>query len=296
MTDEFSRDGRMSPLIVACLAITWAVWGSTYLAIKFALWSFPPFFLMASRFMVAGGLLLLWTQFRARKMPTRVQWRNAALVGALMLGGGMGGTAYSEQTVPSGLVVAFIAVVPALIALANLLFGIKPSRLEVIGIGIGIAGTLLLVRGAGFSASPVGLAAIAAASICWSLGSVLSQRRLPLAPGAVGFASEMICGGLCLIILSWLSGERVHGPLLPQAIWAWLYLIVFGSLIAFSAYMMLLTNTSAAIASSYSFVNPVVALVLGIAFGGETVTRYEWMSVGIVVLGVTVLVLGRQVE
>src|SRR5690242_9041269 len=133
---------RISPLVLSCLAATWVVWGSTYLAIKFALVSFPPFFQMGTRFIVAGVLLLAWTRLRGQKMPTRVQWRNALLVGTLMLGGGMGGTAYAEQTVASGLVVAFIAVTPALIAIASLPFGIRPSRLEVLGIGVGLAGVL----------------------------------------------------------------------------------------------------------------------------------------------------------
>src|SRR5690606_32821240 len=113
-----------------------------------------------------------------------IEWRNATIVGALMLGGGMGGTAYSEQSVASGLVVAFIAIVPALITLANLPFGKKPSWLEAAGIGVGLVGVLLLVQGAGFSAAPAGLIAIAIATVSWSIGSVLSLHVFPLAPSA----------------------------------------------------------------------------------------------------------------
>ena len=285
---------KLSPLVLACIAATWLVWGSTYLAIKFALVSFPPFFQMSTRFLLAGALLLAWTTLRGQPLPTLVQWRNALIVGALMLGGGMGCTAYAEQTVASGLVVAFIAVTPALIALASLPFGIKPSRLEACGIGVGLAGVLLLVRGAGFSASQAGLAAVMISTTAWSVGSVLSQHRLPLAKGATGFASEMICGGLVLMLMSKIRGEVFVWPPQPLALSAWVYLVTFGSLIAFSAYMVLLARTSAALATSYSFVNPVIAMLLGIAFAGESVSAYEWLAVGIIIVGVVMLVLGRR--
>lgn len=284
----------LTPLIVACLAATWLVWGSTYLAIKFALVSFPPFFQMGTRFLVAGALLLGWMRWvRGAPMPSRRQWLNAAVVGALMLGGGMGGTAYSEQTIDSGLVVAFIAVVPLMIALVNRWFGIKPGRFEAAGIAIGLLGVLLLSQGDGFRASPAGLAAIAIACLAWSVGSVLSQQRLPLAPGAMGFASEMLCGGVLLLMLSWLVGETPQWPPTALASAAWFYLVVFGSLIAFNAYMVLLARASAGLASSYTFVNPVIALLLGILVAGETVTAYEWGAVGVVLVGVVFLLLRR---
>ena len=283
-----------SSLIVACLAATWFVWGSTYLVIKFALVSFPPFFQGGTRFLVAGTLLLLWVWWRGQKLPTLVQWRNAAIVGAVMLGGNMGGVTYAEQTVASGLVVAFIAIVPALITIASLPFGIKPSRLEVIGIGLGIVGVMLLVRGDAFTASPAGLIAMTIAALGWSIGSVLSQHVLPLAAGFSGFASQMIGGGVVLMVLSLMTGETFHWPPQPFAAAAWMYLVVFGSLIAFSAYMVLLSNTRPALATSNSFVNPVIGMLLGVSLGGESVTGPEWFAAVAIVLGVTVLVLGRR--
>jgi drug/metabolite transporter (DMT)-like permease len=278
-----------SPLIVACLAATWLVWGSTYLAIKFALESFPPFFQMGTRFVVAGAVLLAWMRFaRGAAMPTRRQWWHATLVGTLMLGGGMGGTAYAELTVGSGLVVAFIAVVPLMIALVNLGFGVVPRRIEAAGIGVGLAGVLMLTQGAGFQASPSGLVAITLACVTWSVGSVLSQRKFPMAPGAVGFGSEMLCGGAVLMAMSLMSGESPSVPT-PQALAAWLYLVVFGSLVAFNAYMVLLARASAGLASSYTFVNPVIAMLLGVVIAGETVTPYEWAAVAVVLAGVVLL-------
>jgi len=285
---------RLSPLLLACLAATWLIWGSTYLAIKFALVSFPPFYQMGSRFLVAGLLLMAWLKWRGRALPTLVEWRNAAIIGTLLLVGGMGSTAYSERTVASGLIVAYIAIVPIIVTAMSLPFGIKPSRVELVGMLVGVAGVLMLVRGQAFTASPIGLAAITTACFSWSLGSVLSQQRFPVARGAMGFASEMLCGSVVLLLVAAAVGERPEWPPQPLAAWSWVYLIVFGSLLAFNAYMVLLGRVSAALASSYTFVNPVIALALGIWLGGETVTSFEWAAAGVITVGVVLLVLGRQ--
>jgi drug/metabolite transporter (DMT)-like permease len=285
--------GSLPPLLWLCLAATWVVWGSTYLAIKYALISFAPFLQMGSRFLFAGMLLAAWMRWRGAAWPSRLQWRNALVVGSLMLGGGMGGTAHAEVSIGSGLVVAFIAVVPLLIALLNLIWGVKPTRLEATGIALGLVGVLMLTQGSGFQSSPAGLVAISIACVCWSMGSVLSQRSLPLAPGAMGFASEMICGGVVLLVLSAISGEQLVWPPQPEAAAAWLYLVVFGSLIAFNAYMVLLAKAPAALAASYTFVNPVIAMLLGVWIANETVTRFEWYAVAIILAGVLLLLFKR---
>ncbi len=290
------RDTGLSTLLVACLAATWLIWGSTYLAIKFALWSFPPFFQMGTRFLAAGALLIVWMRWRGAPWPTRTQWRNALVVGTLMLGGGMGGTAVAETSVGSGLVVAFIAVVPLMIAALNLIWGVKPGTLELAGIVVGLAGVLMLTQGAGFQASTAGLAAIATACLTWSVGSVLSQRSLPLAPGAMGFASEMLCGGAVLLALSLATGERPQWPPHPAAVAAWFYLVVAGSLIAFNAYMVLLAQASAGLASSYTFVNPVIAMLLGVAVLGEVVSGFEWAAAGVVLIGVVLMLRGAALK
>jgi drug/metabolite transporter (DMT)-like permease len=284
----------LSPLLLACLAATWFIWGSTYLAIKFALESFPPFYQMGSRFLVAGLLLVVVLKLRGRKWPTLVQWRNAAIIGTLLLVSGMGFTAYAEQTVASGLVVAYIAIIPIIVTAMNLPFGVKPTRIELVGMLVGLSGVLMLVRGSAFTASPTGLVAITIACVSWSLGSVLSQRRFPLAPGAMGFASEMLCGSVVLLLVAATVGERPEWPPQPLAAGAWIYLIVFGSLLAFNAYMVLLGRVSAALASSYTFVNPVIALTLGISLGGEAVTAFEWLAAAVITVGVVLLVVGRR--
>jgi len=284
---------RLSPMVLLCLAATWVIWGSTYLAIRFALRGLPPFFQMGSRFVVAGGLVLAWMRWRGAPWPTWRQWRHAAIVGSLLLVTGMGGTAVAEQTLPSGLVVAFVAVIPALVSLFNLFVGIRPGRLELAGMAVGFIGVLLLTRGAAFHASPTGLAAISLAVCSWALGSVLSQRSYPLAPGAMGYGSEMLVGGIFLLLISLAVGEHPQWPLEPLVWGSWLYLVICGSLLAFNAYMYLLDHSSAAMASSYAFINPLIGMLLGTTLGGEIVSGDEWMAAGVILAGVVLLLSGR---
>ena len=281
-------------MILACLAATWLIWGSTYLAIRFALVGFAPFFMMATRFLVAGGLLLLWMRWRGAPWPSATQWRNALVVGTLMLGCGMGCTAIAEQTIASGIVVAFIGVTPLLVVILSLAYGAYPAPGEIVGVLIGLGGVLMLTHGAGFSSSTTGLIAMLIATSGWALGSVLSQRQLQLAPGAMGFASEMLCGGAVLLALSMLRGEPMSVHATSGAWLAWVYLTTFGSLIAFNAYMLLLSRASPGIATSYTYVNPVIAMLLGVALGGETIAPWEWLSAGVILTGVVILFVSRQ--
>ncbi len=304
MSDTLTLRGnaapRMPALIAGCLAATWLIWGSTYLAIKWALVSLPPLFQMGSRFVAAAVLLGAWARWRGMPWPGRREWLNAFVLGALMLGGGYGATAVAEASVSSGLVVAFIAVVPALVALAQWPYGVKPTRAEACGISLGLAGVWLLTRGQGFSASWQGLAAIGFACTTWSLGSVWALHGLPggrqldLAPGAAGYASQMMAGGLLLLAGSWVAGEHPTLPPDPRAVACWLYLVLAGSVVGFSAYMVLLQRTTAALASSYTFVNPIIGLVLGVVLGGEAVSVLEWTAAGVVSAGVLLLVAARR--
>lgn len=285
---------RFTPFLLACLLATWVIWGSTYLAIRFALESFPPFFQIGSRFLGAGLLLFAWARLARRApYPSLTEWRNALVVGVLMLACGTGGCAFAEQTVGSGLVVTFVAVMPLLMTCLNLAFGIRPRRLEVVAMLVGFAGVALLARGEGLGSSPVALIALSVATCGWASGSVLSQRRLHLAPGAMGFASEMLCGGTFLLLLSALRGESPHWPPTALAAFAWAYLLTIGSIVGFNAYMVLLARAPVGIATSYSFVNPVIGLFLGVALGGETITRGEWTAVLFVLAGVLLLLWAR---
>ncbi|HVZ46469.1 MAG TPA: drug/metabolite exporter YedA [Ramlibacter sp.] len=285
---------RRTSLVVPALLAVYLIWGSTYLAIRWALVSFAPFFQMGTRFLAAGALLMAWAICRRSPMPTLAEWRNALVLGTLMLGGGYGLTAVAEQTIGSGLVAAFIAVSPIWMCGWGLLFGQRPTRGELAGIAVGAVGVLLLVRGASFSASPGGMACVAAATVLWTLGSVLQVAKLPLAAGAMGYASEMLCGGAMLMVFSLATGEQFAWPPEPLAALAWAYLLVFGSLLGFSAYLYLLANASPAMASSYAFVNPVIALFLGVALGGEAVRGGEWIACGVILSGVFLIFRGKS--
>ena len=293
----------LPPLILAALAAVWLIWGSTYLAIKWALVSFPPFWQMGTRFLAAGVLLAAWMRWRGARWPTAGEWVNATLLGALMLGGGYGLTAVAEVSVSSGLVVAFIAIGPALQAAMEWPYGLRPSRREAAGIALGLLGVLGLAMGQGFSASPGGLAAVLFASVAWKIGSVWTNHGLPralggralhLTPGGMGYASQMLAGGVVLVLMSALAGERPVWPIEPRAFWAWLYLVVAGSLIAFSAFMLLLQRTSTAVSSSYAYVNPVIGLVLGATLGGEVISSGEWLAAALVTGSVVLMLTGRR--
>ncbi|GKT23742.1 drug/metabolite exporter YedA [Acidovorax sp. SUPP3334] len=291
---------RLPTLVILALLACYFIWGSTYLAIQVALNSFPPFFQMGGRFLVAGSLLMAWAVWRAPRgrmktaLPTKRQWINAWVVGALMLGGGMGLTATASVHIGSGLIAACVAVVPMMIAAWGLMWGRRPTTGEGAGMALGAIGVLMLMQGSSFSASPASMACILAATMAWSLGSVLSTTRLPLADGASGFASEMLCGGAVLMAVSLALGEQPVWPPQPSAVAAWLYLVSLGSLIGFSAYMYLLRHATPALASSYAFVNPLIALLLGSALAGEHLTAGEWSACAVILTAVLVIFLSRR--
>ena len=289
LASPLTRSTPTASWLIPALLACYLVWGSTYLAIRFALVSFPPYFQMGSRFVLAGVLLLAWMRWRGAAWPTRNEWRNAAIVGCLMLAAAMGWLACAQQHIGSGLIATFIAVVPMVVCAFGLAVGKRPTRLELAGMTLGVVGVLLLMRGASFAASPVGISLMVGSVIAWSMGSVLQTTRLPLAPGPMGFASEMLCGGVVLMMISLAIGEQPSWPPQPLALAAWAYLVVFGSLVAFSAYLYLLANASPAVATSYAFVNPVIALALGVTFGGEVVSGGEWLACTVILAGVVLI-------
>ncbi len=301
MTQSSTLPGQVlpaAPLLVPALVACYLIWGSTYLAIRFALPSFPPFFQMGTRFLVAGLLLMGWVIVRRQPLPTPRQWRNALIIGSLMLGGAMGLLASAEQHIGSGIIATYIAVVPIVVCAIGLFFGQRPGRLEWIGMAVGLAGVVLLASGASFSAAPGALLMITASVFMWSLGSVLSTARLPMAPGPAGFASEMLCGGAVLMVIALALGEHrtfvQNLPLRLDAVLAWAYLVIFGSLIAFSAYLYLLAHATPAVATSYAFVNPVIALFLGAFLAAEQVTASEWIACGVILAGVILIFRGKS--
>lgn len=279
--------------VLLALATVYLVWGSTYLAIHFALLSFPPFLLMGTRFLVAGGALFGWLKWRATPNPTPRQWRDGGIVGVLLLCGGMGCVAIAQQYVSSGLTAVFIASAPLMFALWSGLFGQWPSRREWAGIVAGFFGAALLVGGGQFAAQPVGAVALTCAVASWTLGSALSQKKLALAPGAMGFASEMLVGGVVLLGIGLARGEALVMPLDSRALLAWAYLVSAGSLAGFSAYMYLLSRVSPALASSYAYVNPAIAVLLGVVFAHESIGPREMLAMLVILVSVIVLTTGK---
>lgn len=284
---------RLPQSVLLALLTVYIVWGSTYFAIHLALAMFPPFLLMGTRFLVAGVILLAWSVWRGLPWPSLREWRAAAIIGVLMLGGGMGLTATAQQYVSSGLTAVFIACSPLIMSSLAALFGDWPQRREWGGILIGFCGALLLASDGQFSAQPLGMLALLGAILCWDVGSILSQKKLALAPGSMGFASEMLLGGLFLCLIGGLRGEGFSAPFSTTALLAWGYLIVAGSLLAFTAYMYLLSKVSAGLAASYAYVNPVIAVALGVTFGREALSAREMLAMSVILGSVLLLTTAR---
>ncbi|MEO8937437.1 MAG: drug/metabolite exporter YedA [Burkholderiaceae bacterium] len=288
----------LSTAVLVALLTVYVVWGSTYFAIRLTLESLPPFLQGGARFLVAGTLLFVFLAVRGRPMPTLRQWRDGAIVGVLLLTCGNGGVVFAEQYVSSSVAAIFIGAGPLAAALWSGLFGFWPQRAQWVGIVIGFVGVLMLAGGAQLSAHPIGLIGLVTSVVCWTLGSVLAQRKLSLAPGAMGFATEMLAGGAVMLIVGLLHGEAPRlgaaWPPTPVAIGAFVYLVFAGSLAAFSAYMYLLSKVSSTIAISYAYVNPMIAVLLGVVFGGEVLTTKEGIATAVIVGSVILLTLERR--
>ena len=256
-------------LVGACLLAVYIVWGTTYFAIKVAIEGIAPFFLVGTRFVAAGVLLLGWQALRGAPMPTPRQWGGAALVGFLLLVVGNGAVSVAEHWVSSGATVALISTMPLATALWSGAFGEWPRRAEWIAIALGGAGAAIMLLGRDLQGSIVGTSLILLGTISWSLGTVLS-RRLDIPHGPTGFGAEMLTAGLMGLIISAALGEQWTMPHVAHVWWAWGYLVVFGSLIAFSAYRFVVERVSASLAATYAYVNPPVALAVGWWLGNET--------------------------
>lgn len=272
-------------LIILALLTVYIIWSTTYLAIRFALESFPPYLMMGIRFTIAGGLLFGFLLLRGAKLPTRRQWFSAGIIGFLLLVMGMGNTARAETMISSGLAASLIAASPLITLLFSMIWGNRPTRSEWIGVGIGLFGVILLTLEGNLQANPVGVLFIFIAITCWSLGSVLF-KRVEMPPGVMGNAAEMLIGGLILIGLALVSGERISAAPTPGALGALVYLIIAGSLATMTAYMYLLQHTSPALATSYALVNPGLAVILGVVLGGEVITGSALIALPLIVVGV----------
>jgi drug/metabolite transporter (DMT)-like permease len=272
-------------LIGVCLLVVYIVWGTTYFAIKVAIAGIAPFFLVGTRFVAAGVLLLGWQALRGAPAPTAKQWGGAALVGLLLLVVGNGGVSVAEHWVTSGATVALISIMPLATVLWSGAFGQWPRRAEWSAIALGGAGVAIMLLGRDLQGSLFGTLLILFATASWSLGTVLS-RRLDIPHGPTGFGAEMLTAGLMGLVVSAALGEHWSIPSAPRIWWAWGYLVVFGSLIAFSAYRFVVERVSPSLAATYAYVNPPVALVVGWWLGDEAFSTNVLLGLPVVLVAV----------
>jgi drug/metabolite transporter (DMT)-like permease len=279
-------------IILALLAV-YVVWGSTYLGIKIALEGYAPFALGAIRMVVAGVLLLAWLKLRGAPWPSARQLANCAMVGTLLLCGGNGLVNYAELTVSSGMAAVAVASMPLFAALFAGWFGSWPSRRDWLGLAIGFSGVVLLNLGSQLSASPQGALALLAAPALWAFGSVWSRKR-DLPEPWMNTALQMIAGGLAQALVSVSIGEPLPSEPSLRATMALVYLAAFGSIVAFTAYIYLLRTVRPALATSYAYVNPPVAVLFGLMLGGEHITTNDLASMAVIVAGVAVILTAKK--
>lgn len=279
-------------ILLALLAV-YLIWGSTYLGIKFALSSFPPLLLGGIRFLIAGSVLYIWLRFQGHSKPTREQWLSCALVGALLLLIGNGGVGFAEQNVASSLVALVIAATPLWAAIFLSLMGRKPGKLEWIGLTIGFLGVALLNLDGQLRSEPISAAIVIASSICWSFGSVISQR-LSIPSGLMASACEMLTGGALMLLIGLILGEKISLPITFEASVAIIYLTMIGSLVGFTAYSFLLENVRPSLATSYAYVNPIVAVILGAFIGNEHISPMIIVSMPLIILGIAIVVMTKS--
>lgn len=296
--------------ILAAFAAVYVIWGSTYLAIRFAIETLPPLLMAGARFLVAGALLYAWVRRPGAPerpaRPTAAEWGWGALVGALLLLGGNGGVVWAERTVPSGVVALLVAIVPVWMVLLDWARpgGRRPGALVAAGLVTGFAGLVALVgpgsltgRGGPGEVSIAGALAAVVGSLAWALGSIIARGAgLPRSP-LLATAIEMLCGGALLLAAGLAMGEAGRltlGDITGRSGLAWAYLVVFGSLVGFTAYVWLLGHVSAARASTYAYVNPLVAVLLGWAVAGEPVTARTLVAAAVIVGAVALITVGRE--
>jgi len=292
-THESASIVRSRLAIALSLFTLYLIWGSTYLGMRIALEGFPPFQLAGIRFLIAGSILYAILRVRGAPSPRRREWAGALLLGALLLVGGNGGVVFAEQWVASGLAALGIAAVPLWAALFFGLWGRWPKRLEWLGLGLGFVGVVLLNLENGVRATPIGAIALLLAPMSWALGSAWSQH-MQQPKGLMSSAAQMLAGGSILMLLSFVLKEGAPHIATIRPLEAMGFLVLFGSLIAFSAYGYLLQRVRPALATSYAYVNPVVAVALGVGLAGEHITAIGLLAMLVILSGVALVSLVRQ--
>jgi drug/metabolite transporter (DMT)-like permease len=286
---SIAMQGTRRAVVILALLAVYVVWGSTYLAMRIALETLPPFLMAGPRFFVAGLAMYGWSRWRGAPPPSRAEWFASAKVGLLLLTCGNGAVAVAEQSVSSSVAAVVVSSMPICAAVVGRITGAPSNGREWLGLALGFAGVVVLNLGGAFALDGRGLALLVA-PLAWALGSVLS-RKVPLPAGAMATATQMIVGGLSMALLALVTGERLHGPPSARSLGAVVYLAVFGSIVAFTAYNWLLRNVRPALATSYAYVNPLVAVLLGWLFAGERVGPATLAAAALSLAGVALLAL-----
>jgi drug/metabolite transporter (DMT)-like permease len=276
------------------LLTLYIAWSSTYLAIRFSLESFPPFFTAGSRYMLVGLIMLLYMRWRGAPPPTKEQWKSSAIVGTFLLLGGTGGVVYAMQWVGSGTAALVIATTPLWTVLFAGIWKQWPAKHEWIGLMLGLAGIVLLNIHGDLRAHPGGAILLLLSAASWSFGSVLSLRLTLPSGGAMASALQMFSGGLVVLIVGFATGEHISAHPSVRSIAALLYLAVFGSLLGYTAYTYLLKHVRPSLATSYSYVNPGLAVLLGVWFANERITMTGIAAMLTILAGVVLVIAGQR--
>lgn len=291
------RPAAQPTLVWAALLTVYVLWGSTYLGIRVAVSTMPPLLMAGARFLLAGVIMFAWAWLSGAR-PARAHWIAGAIMGILLLAGGNGLVVWAEQSIPSSLTALLISLTPLWMTLIDWLRpgGVRPRLPVAAGLALGFAGIVLLIApweraGAG-ALNLGGIALVLIASCSWAAGSLYGRgAKLPASP-VLGTGIEMLAGGGVLLAAALLTGEagQLHlDHISTRSGLAFAYLVIFGSIVAFTAYVWLLKHTTIARASTYAYVNPVVAVFLGWAFAGEQLTPRTWLAAAVIVAAVVVI-------
>jgi drug/metabolite transporter (DMT)-like permease len=301
MNTGVERTGASRAAVIAAFAAVYVIWGSTYLGIRFAVETLPPFLMGGTRFLLAGTILYAWLRLSGTGAPSRRNWKRAAVAGALLLGVGNGGVNWAEQKVSSALAALIIAGTPMWFALFDWLRpgGRPPTAQTVIGIAVGFVGVLFLVSsnsGVGAGGDVLGVATLLVASAAWAIGSLYTKYSPEPEPPLMTAAQQMIMGGVIMLLVGAVTGEvgTFHWKAVSlRSINAFVYLTFVGSLVGFSAYAFLLKATTPARAATYAYVNPVIAMFLGWLLGGEHLSQRMMLAAVVIVAGVVIITTKR---
>lgn len=279
--------------VIIALIIVYLIWGSTYLGVRIALESYPPFIMTAIRLFISGLVIIGVLVVRGTALPSRRQILNAAFIGSLMFGGGAGLVAYAEQWVSSGLASLAVAAVPIWASIFAGFLGRWPGKLEWIGLLIGISGVALLNMENGMQANPMGAIVLLIGPMLWALGSMIS-RRIDMPQGFMAVTFQLLGGALALLVMSILVGESITETPTLKATLVLAYLTIFGTLLAFSAYMYLVQTVRPALATSYAYVNPVIAVLLGVIVLAENITPIGILAMFVILTGVVLVIFAKE--